>query len=349
VNSTRLLVCAALLLGACDDDSNFEMDLSGGVNTDAGMLTQFDLACGSASSRAELVPVSLVFVLDRSGSMGDGINGDRTLKWDPVTEALAAFFGDAQSMGVQASLVFFPYAMNPAERCNPSAYYAADVQMRALPDPLTFKGAMQGTSPSGNTPTRPAILGAIDYAKDQAMLNPKRRHAIVLVTDGEPDDCNSSVANVSLEVAKVAGTIPTYVVGVGGALAMLNMIAQSGGTGAPTFITVGDAAKTKSEFLNALNAIRGLEVSCNLPVPSPPAGQTFVRDQVNVVYTPGTGAPSQLLYDKDCSSGFGWRYDDEANPKTIELCATSCANAKADKMARIDVVLGCITAGDPIL
>jgi hypothetical protein len=266
-----------------------------------------------------------------------------------VTEGLAAFFGDAASLGVNASMVFFPYAMNPLERCNSSAYYAADVPMRPLPDATTFKAAMQNTSPAGNTPTRPAILGAIDYAKDQAMLNPKRRHAIVLVTDGEPDDCNSSVANVSLEVAKVAATIPTYVIGVGTALTQLDMIAQAGGTQAPTFITVGDAAKTKMEFLDALNSIRGLEVSCQLPVPVPPAGQTFVRDQVNVMFTPGTGAPSQLLYDKDCSSGFGWRYDNEATPKTIELCPMSCAKAKSDKMARIDVVLGCVTAGDPIL
>jgi hypothetical protein len=341
----RVALVLAFALGACDQEPQGDDMGAGG---DGGSTTEFDLACGSATSRAELVPVSLVVLLDRSGSMGDGVNGDRTLKWDPVTQALAAFFGDAASSAVSASLVFFPYADNPAEQCNQSAYYFPKVPLRPLPDAPAFTAAMNATSPGGNTPTRPAILGVIDYAKDEAAKKPGARFAIVLVTDGEPDSCGSSVTNVSLEVAKVAATIPTYVIGVGSALGALDMIAQSGGTLKATHLNVGDPVATKAQFLSALDGIRGLVVSCTLPVPQPPAGKTFVFNQANVLFTPGSGSPSLLLYDRDCSSGVGWRYDDEANPKTIELCAQTCATAQADRMARVEVVFGCATAGDLI-
>ena len=54
----------------------------------------------------------LVFLLDESGSMGDGKNGDRTKKWDPVTAALNAFFADPESAGITASLSMFPLNKN---------------------------------------------------------------------------------------------------------------------------------------------------------------------------------------------------------------------------------------------
>src|SRR6478752_4050448 len=56
-------------------------------------------SCASATQETELSPVYLVFLLDESGSMGDGQHGDRTKKWDPVTSALKAFFADPESSG----------------------------------------------------------------------------------------------------------------------------------------------------------------------------------------------------------------------------------------------------------
>ncbi len=326
-------------------------DRATGSAVDAGMdatftFTQFDLGCASSSAQAMLVPVNLVVLLDRSGSMGDGINGDPTLKWNPVTAGLEAFFADAASAGTAASLAYFPSLST--DQCNPSVYYDAAVKITALPDSMTFAKSIAVTSPAGNTPTRPAILGAIDYAKDTSDARPGTRTAIVLVTDGEPDLCDSSVANVSLEVAKVAASIPTYVIGVGQSLGSLAMIAQSGGTGAPTVVSVGDPAQTAADFQKALEAIRGLQVSCDLPLPSPPSGMALDFQSVNVVFTPSAGAPAQLVYNSTCATGVGWRYDDPKAPTRVILCDQSCGLAKADHAGRIDVVFGCATAGDLI-
>jgi hypothetical protein len=220
--------------------------------------------------------------------------------------------------------------------------------MSPLPDATSFSTAMSLVTPAGQTPTRPAILGAIDYAKDVRDQTPGARTAIVLVTDGDPDECNSSVPNVSLEVAKVAATIPTYVIGVGDSLSSLDMIAQSGGTGAPTLVSVGNADQTKSEFLAALAKIRGLVLSCDFPLPSPPSGMSLDFRSVNVLYTPSTTPATQLLYDSACSTGVGWRYDDAQKPSRVELCPASCDEVRADHGGRIDVVFGCATDGNLI-
>jgi hypothetical protein len=308
-------------------------------------LTSFDLSCASSTQQAALVPVNLVVLLDRSGSMGDGVNGDPALKWNPVTAGLGAFFADPQSAGMNASLQLFPAA---TDQCNPSVYYFAAVPERALPDGQSFAAAMAATTPSGDTPTRPAILGAIDYAKDVRDATPGSRTAIVLVTDGDPDVCDSSVANVSLEVAKVASTIKTYVIGVGQSLSSLDMIAQAGGTDHPTLVSVGDPAQTKSDFLAALQQIRGLVLSCEVPLPAPPPGMALDFNSVNVLFTPSSAPATQLLYDSACANGVGWRYDDPMKPTEVQLCASSCDAVRHDHGGRLEVVFGCATDGNLI-
>jgi hypothetical protein len=277
--------------------------------------------------------------------MGDGINGDRTLKWDPVTDALDAFFQDPASTGVSASLTFFPH---PNDVCNPSAYFTPAVGMRGLPE-LSFGMAMDLVSPGGNTPTRPAVLGLIDYVAEARLKDPSQRYAMVLVTDGEPDTCNSSVNNVALELAKVASETPTYVIGVGQSLASLDQLAMSGGTDKATLVEVGDAQATKTQFLAALDAIRGLVLTCNFAIPAPPMGMSIDYQQVNITFTPGGGTPSLVPYDKDCAgTGPGWRYDDPMNPKEVQLCPASCAAARDDRDSKLDLLFGCTTIGNLI-
>jgi hypothetical protein len=342
----KLALCTLLCVAGCHESAG-AVD----AGADQGFVTtQFDLGCASSNAQAKLVPVNLVVLLDRSGSMGDGVNGDPTLKWDPVTSAMEGFFADPQSLGMSASLTFFPA---PNDICNPSVYYPLTsnpntVLMRPLPDSSTFQQAIAANTPSGSTPTRPAILGAIDYAKDTRAANPGSRSAIVLVTDGDPDVCDSSVNDVALPIAQVASTIPTYVIGVGSSIPSLNQLAQAGGTGQPTFVAVGNPMQTASDFQQALEAIRGLVLTCDFPVPAPPSGMTLDFQNVNVVFTPSASSAEELLYDSGCSTGQGWRYDEPQNPTQVELCPSTCDSVKQDHGGRIDVVFGCATAGNLI-
>jgi hypothetical protein len=337
-----------LLLAACDREAGTGgngNDLS--IAGDAGEipLTFYDLSCASLTRAAHLVPVSLVFMLDRSGSMGDGVNGDPTMKWDPVTAALKAFFEDPASVGVSASLQYFSLP-NSNDICNLSGYYTPAVSMRTLPD-LSFGTSMDSVMPMGSTPTLPAMEGALMYAQDTLDANPGSHVATVLVTDGDPDICDSSVNDVALQLSMFEPKVTTYVIGVGTDLPNLNQLASAGGTGAPTLVAVGDPATTKMQFLAALDAIRGLIVSCNFAIPTPPAGMKIDFTQVNVSFTPSsTMVPELIPYDKDCSNSTGgWRYDDPNNPTQVELCPPTCDAAKADPSGAINVIFGCATLG----
>ncbi len=124
---------------------------------------------------------------------------------------------------------------------------------------------------------------------------------------------------------------------------------MSGGTGSATFVSVGDANKTKSDFLTALQDIRGLVLKCDFAIPPAPAGKTIDFQKVNVLYTPSTGKKVELIYDNNCANGDGWIYDNPQSPTKVELCPQTCTTVRADHGGEIDVVFGCDTDGNLIL
>src|SRR5664279_5518855 len=72
---------------------------SGGVSTSA---PDVDAACAADSTPAQLTRVNILFLLDKSGSMGDDPNGAWTnaaQRWNPVVTTLDSFFSDQKSVG----------------------------------------------------------------------------------------------------------------------------------------------------------------------------------------------------------------------------------------------------------
>jgi len=306
-----------------------------GFNVDSGSSgSNGDLSkCATSSATPTPVPVSLVFMFDKSGSMG------QDSKWTSCKSGLTSFFADPASAGLSASLQFFPLS----NECNVPTYAAPAVAMRALPDATSFANSINANSPNGGTPTLPALTGAIEYAQSVQKANPADKVAVVLVTDGEPNDCNSSVGNVSSEAASASATIPTFVIGIGNA-GNLDQIAQSGGTTKATIVSTNNPQQTAQDFQTALNAIRGLTLACEYQIPPPPQGETFDESKVNVVYTPTNAGPQTLTYNQSCTGGTGWHYDDLNNPKKIVLCSSTCDSVQ-QKSGKIDIVLGCATSG----
>jgi hypothetical protein len=298
-------------------------------------------ACVSTSAKASVVPVDLVFMFDRSGSM------DSDNKWGACAQGLEAFFGDPGSKGMRASLQYFPVDNSfpfGNEACEEKSYHATAVSMRPLPDAASFNGSINAKSPTdkGGTPTLPAIQGAIAYSKDILAQSPGHKVAIVLVTDGDPRDCGSDVQGVSNEAAAVAATIPTYVVGVGD-LPNLDAIAKAGGTQKAVVVTTGNPQKTTQDLLAALVQIKG-GLACSLPIPAPPNGEKLDPNAVNVRYTSAGGQPDTLSYDKSCANGVGWHYDNPSAPTKVELCPASCAAAN-QVSGQVDILFGCATKG----
>jgi hypothetical protein len=299
-------------------------------NADGGVNAQ----CATSTDKAQLVPVYLVFMIDRSGSMA------QDSKWPTIVSGLETFFADPKSAGMNASIAFF----KSANECDVNSYATPAVAMTALPS-NQFKTTIDTYAPNGGTPTLPAIQGAIQYAKSQEQAHPGSKVAVVLATDGIPNDCNSTVQNVTAEAAIAASTLPTYVIGVGDQLQSLDAIAMGGGTTKAFVVSVGNPAQTATDFESALNVIRGATLSCEFQMPTAPAGKSLDIASVNVVFTPQGGSGQTLTYNQSCMGGTGWHYDDPHAPTKIQLCAGTCSTVQGAAGGQIDVVTGCATLG----
>jgi hypothetical protein len=313
---------------------------TGPTLSDPGLLKpDFSTACASTRSETKSRPAYLVLMVDRSGSM----KNDN--KWASVSTALKSFFGDGRTAGLHASMSFFPAPEGDMCLAN---YKDPRIAMTALPegDPFPFRSAIDAVEVGGQTPTVPALAGAVAYAEQQYALHGNEgRVAIVLVTDGNPDGCTgNTVPNAGDTVGDVAGRIPTYVVGIGKSLSTLDFIARRGGTGNAILIDT-DPAKTSTQLVSALDTITRTAVSCEYDVPPPPEGGTLDKFAVNVVIKKGDGSDVVPPYNSQCD-GHGWRYDNLDNPTKILLCPTTCTALADDRRSQVDLLFGCETQGD---
>ena len=100
----------------------------------------------------------------------------------------------------------------------------------------------------------------------------------------------------------------------------------------------------------AAGIIGSAKLDCGWSIPPPPAGQTFNKNQVNVLFTP-SGGGQQPIYKvpskSDCGPAGGWYYDDEVNPTTVLVCDSTCQTIQADQNGKIDVQFGCATIEVP--
>lgn len=311
-------------------------------------------SCAATTAQGQLEPVHLFFIMDESGSMGDGQHGNIDEKWNPVVAALKSFFADPLSEGLQATMTLFPPDANkttgPAQssylvqaHCEGATYATPSVPMTALPNGTAFGAALDAVTPPNEygTPTRPAVRGMILQVQSFLGAAPGSKVAMVLVTDGEPIYCdNNTVQTTAGEIASVASTVPTYVIGVGPALDSLNALASAGGTGQAFLVEVGNPAKTQADFLNAINTVRGALVPCDVAIPPAPAGQTLDPKAVNVdIVTGDTTTP--LGYNQECTGGAGWRYDDPSTPTRIIFCDATCETVKKTPGVKVEFAFGC--------
>lgn len=310
-------------------------------------------ACVTEVASAELAPTNLVFVFDKSGSMGDEATGfDPSKRWNPVKSGMEQFFADPYSATLRASLNFFPLSDDTVETACSHPYASPVVALTVASDPA-FVSALETTKPSGGTPTLPAIQGAIAYAKDLAKTRPGEKTAVVLVTDGEPGfnvngvfapGCSDNTVDkvvAAAEAAKAAG-IPVYVIGAGTEKKNMDLIAAGGGTSKAFIVSVNDPTATSAQFTAALADIRSKTVSCTFDIPAPPKGAELDKSKVNVIVVKGS-EQTLVGYSQDCSDATGWQYDNPDAPTRIKLCAQACSDAQKNPDTFVKLAYGCKT------
>jgi len=305
-------------------------------------------ACATSTVTAQVSPLDLYVMLDQSGSMTDPVSGGGT-KWSAVTSALSSFVTQTGLTGISMGLQYFGLETGGGlDSCTASAYATAAVEIAPLPGVGTAITASMGThSPSTGTPTSAALQGAIDHASAWAASHAGDVAAVVLATDGDPEECDTNLTDIdAIAAAALAATpkIATFVIGVGTDTSNLNGIAAAGGT-TSAFI-VDTTSNVNAQFLAAMNAIRN-SASCQYQIPLPTDGSSPNFGEVNVVFTPNGGSPTTIPNVGSMamcpSSGDGWYYDNPSAPTSIILCTSTCGSVQAQGSGNVNIALGCST------
>jgi len=244
--------------------------------------------------------------------------------------------------------------------CSVAQYAAPAAPIATLPGAAaTLLASIDAQMPAGNTPTAPALAGAIQQASAWAAKHPDHRVVAVLATDGLPTSCAptdiASVAALAQAGVAASPSINTFVIGVFGpndpaqAPANLNEIARGGGT--KSAFIVDTQKDVTTQFVAALDAIRGARLACEFQIPEPGNSQTLNYHFVNVQFTTG-GKPSDVFYVKDAAGcdpvTGGWHYDVDPDgavaPTKIVACPATCTTFQAaGNGSTVGIALGCQT------
>jgi hypothetical protein len=343
------------------------------ASMEAGEVTE-DAACGTGRADANLLPVNLMMMFDRSGSMvnEDSIDPVTLLnRWDTATQGLITFFQDPTADGLGVALRFFPHD-EPVAGCTSSndACDAAacaevlvdmgtltaesaptDAQEAALIDAIEMYPPPMSGSMGAGTPIYAALDGALRWASAYQLEHAEQKTVVVFVTDGEPNGCNEDfddISDLAADALDMAG-VSTYAIGLADSMGNgvnqddMNQLAAAGGTEEAFFINDGPTAS--AALIEAFNAIRGMSLSCDFPMPEATNdGNPVDPLLVNVTFTAGDGTESTFTKVTDaaaCGTATSWYYDDETAPTRIYLCPAACDAVASDPMAKFQVLVGC--------
>jgi hypothetical protein len=344
----------------------------------------FSQGCATETVVSSLLPSNLLFVIDRSSSMGCNpppITDSATCEADPrqqnldvptkwqimKTEVMRAVHALPPQTAVGVS--FFSNDAGCGVQKAPRVPVAklGDLQVDAI------AASLEAVEPEGATPLVGATILAYEHLHQAALRGEIRGNKfVVLITDGEESDscadadqcqdaadCTSLLIDETAPRAAMPGVnIRTFAIGAPGsepARVVLSKLAVLGQT-APEGCNPADGnchfdMTTEQDFSlalrDALESITGRAVmSCELPPPTDPSGKPIDLSRVNVVYSPGDGGEPELIR-QDPRQGCDAveGWQYSPNEDRILLCGQICERVMADPQARLDVVLGCEIVG----
>jgi hypothetical protein len=299
---------------------------------------------------------TLMFVLDRSGSMGDHLgksNGQQS-RWSILTDALSATLPPVDA-SMEIGALLYPGGFGQLGGMTCSVPLAPDLPP-AKGNVAALLALMAQTPPGGATPTADAVYMAASALAGVRAATTAR--ALVLATDGGPNcntDLDSTVCRcvmvnqscqgkprMCLDDARteerIAGFektgLPTYVIGIqdegdDSLTDVLNAMADAGGRPRADPAQRYYAARSAAELDAALAAIRDQVGACTYLTTSVPDAQGTIVLSVNGVVVPFDEAGVE-----------GWTWASTTNGE-IALRGTACLAAAASATAKVAAVVKC--------
>lgn len=338
------------------------IDLDGG-QTD-GPPSTADANCGARSKSVMKVPPDILIVLDRSGSMNDGINnmpcrpdGGTTgptmscgpeSKWALTIPAITQVVGETDTE-VNWGLKFFPDNTNACNVNTTALVPIGPGNAAAIAAEIaTATAANGGVVPFNGTPTRSAATGATTYMQTLTDMNPK---FILLATDGLPTCPMSGAggtmggagagdaagATAAVAAAATAG-FPTFVVGIatagGTADTTLSEMANAGGLprmGTPSYYPVTSAADLSA----AIRTLVGVAASCTFQIgPAPTTDGTTNLGKINVF-----GDGTEITRDPTHTNGYDYT---DATMNAIQVHGPLCDQILSGAIRDVTVTFICL-------
>ncbi len=336
------LLAGALAAVGCGDDKGIYDGLGGsadgGRKSDAGSKDggkgSKDDVCGAHSVVSDHAVPDMLIVLDRSSSMSEQGNDNRTDRWGGSAKAVSSLV-TKYSTGVNFGLMTFPGNSGGGgllgglfggmgAQCAPGA---VDVPIGEDQGPA-INQAISRMGPNGYTPTAATLEAALSVIGTPQVGDQRETAAkfVLLVTDGDPN-CSSGFrpnggnnedpqareeSIAAIQKLTKAG-VKTYVVGYETAgtnfVGQLDMMAAAGGTGETAHRSVtsaDDLAATFDEL--ATNA-----TSCSYRL----------SETVDPEYVSVTVAGKQRVLDKQDD---GWQL--LSDERTVSLLGKACTDAK---------------------
>jgi hypothetical protein len=326
-------------------------------------------SCDESNFEADPIPVSILLVIDKSGSM-DADLGDST-RWGAMKDAVnAAVEGSQES--ISYGLLLYPDDSSCGVPGGPNV--AVEAGTDAAGDIST---ELDGATPSGATPTAAALEAAFDYFDSGAGADLEGEKYVLLATDGGPNchagggACDIDACTLNIEEAFNSGTYPacdsdfnccggdesqclddadtlaavtklqdagvkTIVVGIPGTEAyadLLDDLAVAGGSpnpnDPPNYYAVEEGDATGLQ--EVLESITmGLIKDCEFQLHEEPPDRDLLNVEVDDV---------RLLRDDPD----GWELDTSTDPPTVVLLGEACEIVKTVGAEKVEVLFGCMS------